>query len=131
MDQIDVGQVALVLEGVVVDSLVFEVQQAQHQGAECGFGMLPTDGLERSPGAGDEDCFVADVTVVARAVAPEAFDHFMGPAVAHQCHNRPVGALFVPILHSRVELGGGPTGRRQRSVHRAQLKVPLLHVLLL
>ena len=116
---LEVGGVALIVERVPVHLLLSaEVEQARNHRAQYGLGMLPADGLQRTAGVRRVDRFVADIAVVAGAVAPQHGEDFVGAAAAGERHDRALRAPEVPSLHRLGQLGGGATGRRDRPRNR-------------
>ena len=116
---LQVARVTLIVERVAVHLLLFaEIEQTENQRAQRRLRVLPPDDLQRAIRVGDEDGFVADVAVIARAVAPQHGEDFTGAAVAGERDYRALGALDVPRLHRGRKLGGGPVRRGKSSVNR-------------
>ena len=108
-----------------------EIEHSKHERAHHRLGVLPADRLERAPRVRRENRLMADIAVIARAVAPHALDDLMRPFGADQRRHRAVGALLIPDIHGGAEFLPGVLGAGQRSTHGTQVEIPVIDVALL
>ena len=79
--------------------------------------MLPPDRVQCTAGVGNEDGFVPDVAVVARAVAPQHRENLAARAAAGQRNHGALGCFRIPCLHGAHQIGRGAIRNAQMSTN--------------
>ena len=129
-DLLDVLEVRLVGADGDGARIVRHVELGERERAEDGLGVLPADRLQGAPALHGVDRLVADVPLVADAVAIERLHDLGRPRIAAERGDGDVGRIGVPGVHRADELGLRPVGPGQVClVHLGQGPVALLDVL--